>query len=65
MKLKKLPPKNLWDLSILTDSAVCSDQTEIDLFAQETAEHLIAYNRYCIFDVTYGVWRILIEGRCT
>lgn len=63
MELKKIPPRHLWSLGLLTDSAVCSTQTETDFFARTAGINPAAFSRYCIFDETYGVWRILVEGR--
>jgi hypothetical protein len=60
---RKIPPRNLWDLSILEDSAVCSTRAETDLFAKTAGIDLATFSRYCIFDETYGVWRIFVEGR--
>jgi len=63
MKPKKIPPRHLWDLGLLTDSAVCSTQMETDFFAKTAGIDPAVFNRYCVFDETYRVWRILVEGR--
>lgn len=62
---EKTPPEYLWDLSLLTDSAYCSTRTETDLFVKTTGIDPVAFSRYCVFDATYGVWRLLVEGRIT
>jgi len=56
-----LPP-HLSRLSILTDSAICNSSAERQTFIQTTGLPPELFHSYCVFDVTYGTYRVFIEA---
>lgn len=63
MKTKwTIPPANFRNLSILTDAAVCSSNAEATAFIKMSDLDPADFDQYCVYDVTYGIYRIFIEA---
>ena len=62
-KLKsKALPNHLWNLAILTDAAISTSHTEADIFIKASDLDPIVFDRYCVYDVTHGMYRIFVEA---
>lgn len=57
-----MPPEHLHDLPILTDTAVATLHTEADTFVKASDLDPVLFDRYCIYDATHGIYRILVEA---
>ncbi len=55
-------PANLRSLSILTDAAVCTSNAEVIDFVKASDLDAANFDRYCVYDMTYGVYRIFVEA---
>lgn len=57
-----IPPRRLWSLPILSDTAIYDSPEEELVFVKTTGLDPGAFDRYCVFDITYGVYRVHIEA---